>query len=100
MDPDESVLRKTAARCRERGVVIPTIAQLREPSRIPTPIRERLKKVGLWDIDPANLFRITWKNEPVEMGDLYKRGSCIELPAALTGVLALIIGLASKWYHT
>jgi cysteine synthase len=27
-----------------------------------------LKGVGLWDLDPRNLFRITWKNEPVARG--------------------------------
>ena len=37
-------------------------------STAPEPIKRRLKEVGLWDVDPANLFRIGWKNEPVERG--------------------------------
>jgi cysteine synthase len=24
---------------------------------------DRLREVGLWDLDPLNLFRITWHNE-------------------------------------
>jgi hypothetical protein len=33
LHPD--VIRRTAKRCRERGVVIPTFKQLRDPSLIP-----------------------------------------------------------------
>ena len=42
--------------------------------------------VGLWDVDPLNLFRITWKNEPKEKGGLFNRGNWIEFPPELTGV--------------
>ena len=35
------VIRKTAKRCRERGVVIPAFAQLRDPTLIPESIRAR-----------------------------------------------------------
>ena len=34
-------------------------------------VKEGLKKTGLWDVDPLNLFRITWKNEPKQSGGLY-----------------------------
>ena len=57
------VIRRTAARCRNRGIVLPTFQQLREPESIPQSIRARLKGVGLWDVNPVNLFRITWKND-------------------------------------
>ena len=62
---NEAVVRRNAARCRERGIRIPTFAQMRDPSLVPAEVRERLASVGLWDVDPVNLFRITWKNEPV-----------------------------------
>ena len=100
MQINETVLKKTIARCRERGLVIPTFAQQRDPSLIPDAIRARLKNVGLWDVDPINLFRITWKNEPVERGGLFNNGNWIEFPSELTGVNARIIGLVGKWFPT
>ena len=100
MDIDHHVLLRTINRCRERRILIPTFAQMREPDLIPQVIRGRLADVGLWDIDPANLFRITWKNEPTEQGGLFGRGNWIEFPPALTGVDARIVGLVGKWFPT
>jgi cysteine synthase len=100
MTVNETVLSTAAALCRERGIIIPTFAQLRDPSRIPASVCERLRHVGLWDVDPANLFRITWKNEPAGKGGLFNRGNWIEFPPALTGVPARIIGLVGKWFPT
>ncbi|UCG32919.1 MAG: hypothetical protein JSU68_14795, partial [Phycisphaerales bacterium] len=53
---DEAVLAKTVERCRQRNIIIPTFAQQRNPTEIPEAITKRLKHVGLWDVDPANLF--------------------------------------------
>ena len=50
-------------KAKESNVIIPTIAQMRRPETIPEKIQARLKKVGLWDVDPLNLFRITWKKD-------------------------------------
>jgi cysteine synthase A len=97
---DEKVLEKTARRCRERNIIIPTFAQQKDPTTIPRGIREKLKGVGLWDVDPLNLFRITWKNEPRERGGGFNDGNWIEFPPALTGVDARIIGLVGKWFPT
>ena len=97
---NEAVVEKAAARCRERGIRIPTFAEQRDPSRIPAKIRERLQKVGLHDVDPANLFRITWKNEPQEHGGLFNAGNWIEFPSALTRVDARIVGIVGKWFPT
>ena len=66
MHINDAVLTRTVERCRERGVVIPTFAQMNDPSLIPAPVQERLRGVGLWDVDPVNLFRISWRNEPQE----------------------------------
>gem|GEM_PF-3404941 len=41
------VTKRTAARCRERGIVLPTFAQLRNPELIPPAIKRKLKGVGL-----------------------------------------------------
>ena len=86
---------------RENGVVIPTFENMIHPETVPQPIRDRLTHVGLWDVDPANLFRITWKNEPVPTGGLYRSApNYIELPPALTGVPARILCLPGKWFPT
>ena len=97
---DERVLSRTVERFRERRILLPTFAQLRDPALVPEKIRQRLRHVGLWDVDPANLFRITWKNEPVERGGLFNDGNWIELPPELTGVDARIIGLVGKYFPT
>jgi cysteine synthase len=97
---NDKVLSRTIERFRERRILLPTFAQMCDPSLVPEKIRQRLKGVGLWDIDPANLFRITWKNEPLEKGGLYNDGNWIEFPSALTGVDARIIGLFGKFFPT
>ncbi|MFQ5423909.1 MAG: pyridoxal-phosphate dependent enzyme [Phycisphaerae bacterium] len=100
MQVNEESLNRAVACCRERGILIPTFAQLRDPASIPDAIKARLKSVGLQDVDPLNLFRITWKNEPVETGGLFNGGNWIEFPPALTGTEARIIGIVGKWFPT
>lgn len=85
---------------KEHGVIIPTLGQLKNPETIPESIRARLRNTGLWDVDPVNLFRITWKNEPKEKGGLFGGPNFIELPKALTGVDARIICMIGKWFPT
>ncbi len=87
-------------RVRERNIIIPTFAQMKDPSLIPAKIKESLSKVGLWDLNPTNLFRITWKNEPVPTGGGYGGVNYIELPSSLTGTDARIIALVGKWFPT
>jgi cysteine synthase len=96
----EDRLERAASRAKERGVVVPTFAQMKDPASIPSDIREKLGGVGLWDVDPLNLFRISWKNEPVEMGGGFGGVNYIELPSSLTGVDARIIALVGKWFPT
>jgi len=95
---NETVIRKTAARCRERGIVIPTFAQLRDPDRIPAAIKNKLPGLGMDDVHPLNLFRISWKND-VRSG-LYGPVNALRLPPALTGVEAPIVGLVGKHFPT
>ena len=87
-------------KARENGVIIPTIAQMKNPETIPEAVKTQLKSIGLWDVNPLNLFRITWKNEPKESGGLYGAPNYIELPSELTGVPARIICLVGKWFPT
>jgi len=96
----EEQLERTIARARERGIVVPTFAQMKDPSKVPATIRKRLAAIGLWDLHPLNLFRITWKNEPVPQGGGYGGVNYIEFPPELTGTDARIIGLVGKWFPT
>jgi cysteine synthase A len=96
----ETALEHAVDRFREMGIILPAFKQQRDPDKIPEKIRSRLQNIGLWDINPLNLFRITWKNEPVEQGGLFGRVNFIELPSVLTGVQARIMLLIGKWFPT
>jgi hypothetical protein len=61
---------------------------------------KKLANVGLWDINPINLFRITWKNEPKEKGGAFGEGNWVEFPSAITGTEAKIVGLVGKYFPT
>jgi cysteine synthase len=95
---NSEVVKKTATRCRERGIVVPTFKQMRNPETIPISIKSKLSKVGLWDVNPLNLFRITWKND-IKNG-LYGGVNYLEIPKEITGVKARIIGLVGKYFPT
>lgn len=97
---DKNALENAVRRFREKGIILPTFEQQRNPELIPAKIRDKLRKIGLWDIDPLNLFRITWKNEPKEKGGLFGNVNFLELPEKLTGVDARIILLLGKWFPT
>ena len=97
---DKKQLERTVERARERNIIIPTFEQMKNPGLIPDSVKKELKKIGLWDITSRNLFRITWKNEPVVKGGAYGGVNYIELPSSLTGVDARIIALVGKWFPT
>jgi len=71
---------------------------MKDPSLVPAGIRKRLKKTGLWDVDPLNLFRINWHND-FDTG-LFGGVNFLELPGELTGVRARIVGLVGKYFPT
>ena len=85
---------------RENHIILPTFAQMRDPQKVPGKVKKALKNVGLWDVNPLNLFRITWHNEPTMEGGQYGGVNFIELPSVLTGVKARIIVLCGKWFPT
>jgi cysteine synthase len=97
---NEKQLKKTVRRCQEKGILLPTFAQMKNPELIPNQIREELKTIGLWDVHPRNLFRITWKNDPTEFGGDFGDVNYMELPSEITGVKARIIALVGKWFPT
>jgi len=92
--------KRVIQRIRERNIIIPTFAQMKDPGRIPGKIKKELKDIGLWDVHPRNLFRITWHNEPVAKGGGFGGVNWLELPSSLTGVKARILVMIGKWFPT
>ena len=80
---DRAARGKNAVRCRERRILLPTFAQMRDPDLIPDSVRRELSSIGLWDVDPLNLFRVTWKNEPQAEGSGFGGVNFLELPPEL-----------------
>lgn len=97
---NEKQLQKTIQRCKERDIIIPTFQQMKHPQMVPDSIKTELQDIGLWDIHPRNLFRITWKNEPVHSGGGYAGVNYMVLPPEITGVKAKIVALVGKWFPT
>jgi cysteine synthase len=93
-------MERAAKRARERNIIIPTFKQMKDPGLIPSSIKEELARIGLWEIHPRNLFRITWHNEPKPKGGGFGGVNYMELPSSLTGTPARIIVLVGKWFPT
>ena len=87
---DDQVLERTIGRFAERNILLPTFAQLAEPSTIPAEATAALVGVGPDDADPRNLFRVHWHNDWDRTGTvdvpLY-----LNLPKEVTGVDAKIL---------
>ena len=96
----EDQLNRTVQRARERNIVIPTFAQMRDPSLIPAGVKSHLRDIGLWDVNSLNLFRITWKNEAEAHGGGFGGVNYMKLPKSLTGTEAQIIALVGRWFPT
>ena len=97
---NESVLESAAQVARNQSIRIPTFRQMKNPELIPDSIKAQLGDVGLWDLDPLNLFRITWKNEATPHGGGYGGVNYMVLPSELTGIDAKIVMLIGKWFPT
>ena len=97
---NETVLEAAVAKAREQQFRIPTFKQMRNPGLIPDDVTQRLGSVGLWDLDPLNLFRITWHNQPVETGGSFGGVNYFEIPPEISGVSARIVVLEGKWFPT
>ena len=89
---DDDALARSVERCRQRGVVLPTFAQLADPASIPAPQRQRLASVGRDDAHPANLFRVHWHNR-LDRNDAtwVDVPEHVVLPTCLTGVECPIV---------
>ncbi len=94
----QEVRQRTIKRCRERKIVIPTFNQMRHPETIPESIQSKLPGLGLWDINPLNLFRISWKND-LSTGR-FGKVNYVEIPSSISGVRARIVGIVGKYFPT
>ena len=82
-------------KAKENHIIIPTIAQMQNPDLIPEKIKAKLSHTGLWDVDPVNLFRISWHNEAKEQGGLFQAvPNYVEIPSKLSGVPCRIIAMS------
>jgi len=84
------------SRFRDNNIVLPTFAQLRDPSTIPAATAASLAGVEKDAADARNLFRVHWYNEHADQpGDNFpgfvEVPTHIELPGELTGVDARIV---------
>jgi cysteine synthase A len=97
---DNEGRKRAIQRVRERNIIIPTYAQMKDPAQIPDKIKHELSSIGLWDVNPRNLFRITWHNHPKARGGGFGEVNYLELPTSLTGTPARIVVLVGKWFPT
>jgi cysteine synthase len=91
---------RAVKRMRERNIILPTFAQMKNPDLIPANVKEELRSIGLWDVHPRNLFRISWHNQPVASGGLFGGVNYVEFPSSLTGTKARVIAMEGKWFPT
>ena len=91
--PKEVVDRKAydsaVKQLRSSGVLLPTLEQLADPSKIPAEVAARIVGVDVSAPDPVNLFRVHWFNDERGVGTVPTPGFIV-LRRELTGVAAPI----------
>ena len=87
---DHAVYARTLQRFRDAGVVLPTFAELADPSVIPASTRAAVETVGADEPHPLNLFRVHWHNDSSRRRQTAVPEHIV-LPEALTGVKAAIV---------
>lgn len=87
---DENILARTAAHFQKANIVLPTFAELADPTQISADVRGRLAEVDPDAADPLNLFRVHWFNSQDRKGQV-EVPQHVVLPKSLTGVDAPII---------
>jgi cysteine synthase len=94
---DEKVYARTVSRFREAGVLLPTFAQLADPSRIPADVTAALSAVDPDVPHPLNLFRVHWYNGGSRR-DRVEVPAHIVLPPSLTGVASpIVVALGNRF---
>jgi cysteine synthase A len=90
---DQAARDRSVERFREKGIRLPTFAELRTPDTIEPAIIEGLSSVDRNVPDARNLFRVHWHNDEIgrRTGVPVDVPGHIELPKELTGVQARIV---------
>ena len=65
---DAGVYDSTVGAFRDAGVLLPTIAQLADPTTIPEAITDALQDIDPDEPHPLNLFRVHWFNDAARTG--------------------------------
>jgi cysteine synthase len=94
---DAAVRERAVQRFAEAGIVLPTFAQLADPTTIPASIRAALADVDPDAPHPLNLFRVHWYNTEDRRG-LAPVPVHLVLPPALTGVPAPIVVVLGRLF--
>ena len=92
-----NVVEKTAKYFKEKGVVLPTISELRNPHLISDAIKNKVLKLDKDAMDPANLFRVHWFNKR-DHSQFLDVPEHIVLPSEFTGVEAKIIVNLGRYF--
>ncbi len=87
---DRGVYERAVKRFREAGIVMPTFAELAEPTRISPQVRALVADVEPDEPHPLNLFRVHWYNGADRRSQVSVPEHLV-LPKALTGVDAQIV---------
>ncbi len=87
---DQQARRRTIARFAEREIVLPTFAQLADPTTMPPETDEMLEGVDPDAADPRNLWRVHWYNDAsrASRADVPEH---LTIPGELSGVDARIL---------
>ena len=92
-----NIVEKTAKYFKEKGVVLPTISELRNPHSISDEIKNKVLKLDKDAMDPANLFRVHWFNKR-DHSQFLDVPEHIVLPSEFTGVEAKIIVNLGRYF--
>jgi cysteine synthase len=87
---DGAVRQRTVERFRDRGIVLPTFAQLAAPETIPGHVLDALGAIDPDAPHALNLFRVHWHNDASRRGRVAVPDYLV-LPESLTGVAARIV---------
>ncbi|MEX2622313.1 MAG: pyridoxal-phosphate dependent enzyme [Acidimicrobiia bacterium] len=94
---DDAAVARTVTRFTERGIRLPTFAELAEPDTIPSSVQALVDKVPPDHPDPANLFRVHWYND-ASRARRSRVPDYIEIPGELTGVdVRIVMALGNRF---
>jgi cysteine synthase len=94
---DRAVYERAVARFREKGIVMPTFAQLADPMSVAPEVLAGLAGVDPDAPDPRNLFRVHWHNG-ADRRSRVPLPEHLVLPRELTGVEApIVVALADRF---